>query len=92
MLDRVDGLVLVGGDDIDPAQYGAESHPLTDPPNVRRDASELGLLRGAIERGMPVLGVCRGVQLLKPHHEVGETLPSELPQRLALRRKDRSIP
>lgn len=64
VLDRVDGLVLVGGDDIDPGQYGAESHPLTDPPNVRRDASELGLLRGAIERGMPVLGVCRGVQLL----------------------------
>ena len=64
VLDRVDGLVLVGGDDIDPAQYGAESHPLTDPPNVRRDASELGLLRGAIDRGMPVLGVCRGVQLL----------------------------
>jgi putative glutamine amidotransferase len=64
VLDVVDGLLLVGGDDIEPAHYGAEPHPLTDPPNRRRDASELALLRGAVERGMPVLGVCRGFQLL----------------------------
>jgi putative glutamine amidotransferase len=64
VLDAVDALLLVGGDDIDPGRYDAEPHPLTDPPNPRRDAAELSLLRGAIDRGMPVLGVCRGLQLL----------------------------
>ncbi len=64
VLDVVDGLVLVGGEDLDPSSYGADPHPETDPPNVRRDAAELALLQGALDRDMPVLGICRGAQLI----------------------------
>ncbi len=63
-LAAMDGLILVGGDDIGSAHYGADAHPTADPPNVRRDTAELALLRGALDRDMPVLGVCRGFQLL----------------------------
>lgn len=63
-LATIDGLLLVGGDDVDPSQYGADPHLLTDPPNRQRDAAELALLRGAVERDMPLLGICRGFQLL----------------------------
>jgi putative glutamine amidotransferase len=63
-LDAVDGLVLSGGIDIDPAAYGAQAHHTTDEPQVGRDAGELALLSGALERDMPVLAICRGFQLL----------------------------
>lgn len=63
-LASLDGIVLVGGDDVGSANYGAEPHPTADPPNVRRDAAELALLRGALDRDLPLLGVCRGFQLL----------------------------
>ncbi len=63
-LASLDGLVLVGGDDIGSSHYGAEPHVSSDPPNTRRDAAELALLRGALERDMPLLGICRGFQLL----------------------------
>jgi putative glutamine amidotransferase len=64
VLDVIDGLVLVGGEDIDPAAYGAEREAGTDRPNARRDAAELALLRGALERDLPLLAICRGAQLL----------------------------
>jgi putative glutamine amidotransferase len=64
ILDVLDGLIFVGGEDIGPASYGAEPHPETDPPNERRDRAELALLRGALTRDLPVLGICRGFQLL----------------------------
>ncbi|CAM5463884.1 gamma-glutamyl-gamma-aminobutyrate hydrolase family protein [Streptomyces abikoensis] len=64
VLDRLDGLLLPGGADIDPARYGQPRHPRTDDPSTDRDAGELLLLRGALERDLPVLGVCRGLQLL----------------------------
>jgi gamma-glutamyl-gamma-aminobutyrate hydrolase PuuD len=63
-LEALDGIVFSGGADVDPAMYGAERHPETDLPQARRDASELALLRAALERDMPVLAVCRGAQLL----------------------------
>jgi gamma-glutamyl-gamma-aminobutyrate hydrolase PuuD len=63
-LDVLDGLVFSGGIDIDPAQYGAERHPATDPSQAHRDAGELALLARALERDMPVLAICRGFQLL----------------------------
>ena len=63
-LDILDGIVFSGGIDIDPAQYGAERHPATDPAQVHRDAGELRLLEAALERDLPTLAICRGFQLL----------------------------
>jgi gamma-glutamyl-gamma-aminobutyrate hydrolase PuuD len=63
-LDALDGIVFSGGADVDPSLYGAEAHPETDVPQARRDAGELALLRAALERDVPMLAVCRGVQLL----------------------------
>jgi putative glutamine amidotransferase len=64
VLDLIDGLVLVGGADVDPSSYGAEPHPLTNGTVPERDRSELALARRAVEREIPVLGICRGMQLL----------------------------
>jgi putative glutamine amidotransferase len=63
-LERLDGLVLTGGPDIDPDLYGAKAHPETDGVDCDRDRSELGLLTAALERDLPVLAVCRGSQIL----------------------------
>jgi len=61
---RLDGLVLTGGGDIDPALYGATPHPQAGPPIAERDEAELDLLAAALAAGLPVLGICRGLQLL----------------------------
>src|SRR5271156_4133196 len=53
VLDHLDGLVLTGGYDLDPASYGQQPHPNTDQPRRTRDAMEFALLRGALERGLP---------------------------------------
>ncbi len=63
-LDVLDGVVFSGGIDIDPATYGAERHPATDPAQAHRDAGELALLSRALERDVPTLAICRGFQLL----------------------------
>jgi putative glutamine amidotransferase len=63
-LDLIDGLVLAGGADIDPASYGATAHEKTSGTVPERDAYEIAMARGAIERDMPLLGICRGMQLL----------------------------
>jgi putative glutamine amidotransferase len=60
----LDGIVFSGGSDLDPRSYGADAHPETDPPQERRDRSEIALLRAALEHDVPVLAVCRGSQLL----------------------------
>jgi putative glutamine amidotransferase len=64
VLDRLDGLVVAGGADVDPARYGAERSPRTGPSSPDRDDAELALLAAAVERDLPVLAVCRGLQLL----------------------------
>jgi putative glutamine amidotransferase len=64
LLDRIDALLLAGGADIDPASYGAEPHEETKGTWPDRDAFEVALARRALDRGMPVLGICRGMQLL----------------------------
>ncbi|OKJ96929.1 glutamine amidotransferase [Streptomyces sp. CB03234] len=61
---RLDGLVVAGGADVDPARYGADRDPRTGPAAVERDAWELALIEAALAAGTPVLGVCRGMQLL----------------------------
>ncbi|MEE1929151.1 gamma-glutamyl-gamma-aminobutyrate hydrolase family protein [Streptomyces sp. TRM 70351] len=61
---RVDALVIAGGPDVDPARYAARRDPRTGPPAGRRDAWELALIDAALASGVPLLGVCRGMQLL----------------------------
>jgi putative glutamine amidotransferase len=60
----LDGLVLAGGSDLDPALYGAPPHPETDEPDGDRDSLETALLREALDRDFPVFAICRGLQLL----------------------------
>ncbi|OXY96253.1 gamma-glutamyl-gamma-aminobutyrate hydrolase family protein [Streptomyces diastatochromogenes] len=63
-VERLDGLVIAGGPDVDPSRYGAERSPRTGPPAPERDAWELALIEAALAAGVPVLGICRGMQLL----------------------------
>lgn len=64
VLDRLDALLLAGGADVDPSSYGAEPHPETRGTWPERDRFEVALARRAVERDMPVLGICRGMQIL----------------------------
>ncbi len=77
VLDRLDALVLAGGADVDPARYGADRSPRTGPAATDRDDAELALLAAALERDLPVLAVCRGLQLLTVLR--GGTLVQHLP-------------
>jgi len=77
VLDLIDGLVLAGGADIDPAAYGEPRHPETVDTVPERDASEIALTRAAIERDLPLLGICRGMQLINV--ACGGTLVQHLP-------------
>jgi putative glutamine amidotransferase len=67
-LDRVlgllDGLVLSGGEDIDPSRYGQPPHPALGETTPERDAMEIHVLEDGVRRGLPVLAICRGIQLL----------------------------
>ena len=86
MLDGLDGLLFTGGYDVDPAEFGAEPHPAT-VPAPDRDGLELPLVRAAVGRGTPVLGICRGIQVINvalggdllqhvpehDHHTTGES-------------------
>lgn len=64
VLDRLDGLVMCGGADIDARLYGEVPHETADAPRESRDASEIALYRGASARDLPVLGICRGLQIM----------------------------
>jgi len=64
VLDHLDGLLLTGGPDLDPSCYGAEPHPQLGPTDPVVDAFEIELCRTAYRRGMPILGICRGTQVI----------------------------
>jgi putative glutamine amidotransferase len=63
-LDALDGLLFSGGSDIDPSLYGADPHPSVNGTRPDRDRAELALMQAALERDMPVLAVCRGMEIL----------------------------
>jgi putative glutamine amidotransferase len=64
ILDALDGLIFSGGNDLTPESYGAEADPTTSGTNPARDRGELALLAAALERDLPVLAICRGVEVL----------------------------
>jgi putative glutamine amidotransferase len=89
-LDGASGLVIPGGGDIDPQWYGCERHPRTHNVNHRRDLFELTLLAGALERDMPVLAICHGMQLLNVY--LGGTLDQHLADGANRLDHDRDMP
>jgi len=79
-LDGIDGLLLTGGGDVDPAKYGETPHATLSPAEPGRDDFELGLVRLARERGIPVLAICRGIQVLNV--ACGGTLVQDIPSQV----------
>ncbi|MDJ0336212.1 gamma-glutamyl-gamma-aminobutyrate hydrolase family protein [Salinibacterium sp. G-O1] len=77
VLEGLDGLIISGGKDVDPARYGQVAHAATDEPRRDRDAWEDALLTSAIARNLPFLGICRGAQMLNV--TLGGTLHQHLP-------------
>ncbi|MGB8881940.1 MAG: gamma-glutamyl-gamma-aminobutyrate hydrolase family protein [Solirubrobacteraceae bacterium] len=77
LLDRVDGVCLPGGPDLEPSTYRAKPHPELGPTEPRVDALELALVRAADRRHLPILGICRGMQALNVAR--GGTLHQHLP-------------
>lgn len=74
----IDGLILTGGSDVDPARYGADPHEETDVPQAHRDDWEIALMQAALAVDLPLLAICRGVQLLNVAR--GGTLHQHLPE------------
>ncbi|MBU1636144.1 gamma-glutamyl-gamma-aminobutyrate hydrolase family protein [bacterium] len=79
---QLDGLLLVGGDDVDPARYDQEMLPTKYPPVPERDTFEERFLKHFLQTGKPVLGICRGIQLLNVHF--GGSLIQDLPHQMSI--------
>lgn len=95
MLDIIDGLILTGGADIDPARFGEHTvHPKTYDILADRDEAEIRLATGAMERDLPLLGICRGIQVLNV--ALGGTLYQDVTDQFSAeighRQQERSIP
>lgn len=83
VVDLLDGLVLVGGDDVAPEIYGADRHHSTGLRHELRDEVELAMLRHALANDVPVLGICRGIQLMNVAH--GGTLHQHIDEHVTMR-------
>ena len=84
VLDRLDAVVFAGGADLDPGLYGEEPHPETTGLRPERDAAEVTLMKAALDRDVPLLGICRGMQVLAVVR--GGTLVQHLPDTVGHRR------
>jgi putative glutamine amidotransferase len=82
---RLDGLILPGGGDVDPDSYQAERHPATEGVDIERDQAELWLARQALADAKPLFGICRGLQVLNVASggSLIQDIPSELPDAAA---------
>ncbi|MBA2640662.1 MAG: gamma-glutamyl-gamma-aminobutyrate hydrolase family protein [Nocardioidaceae bacterium] len=80
LLGRLDGLVIAGGVDVEPGRYGADPHPTVQPPRPDRDSTELAFAGLSADRDLPVLGVCRGMQVMCV--QAGGRLEQHLPDRV----------
>jgi len=90
LLDTVDGLLLSGGCDIHPKHYGEEIHPACGEIDEIRDACELGLVKRAVERSMPIFGICRGFQVVCV--ALGATLFQDIESQLGIPREKHRQP
>ncbi len=87
LLDRLDAVVITGGGDIDPAQYGQETYEKTAGIDAERDAFEIALFHATIARDMPLLGICRGLQVVNVasggtlHQDIGDHFPEAVEHR-----------
>jgi putative glutamine amidotransferase len=79
-LSKVDGLLLTGGDDVDPSNYGQEPHPRLEDRDPVRDAFEIALARAAHKRAIPVLAICRGMQVANV--ALGGSLIQDIPSQV----------
>lgn len=89
LLERVDAVVINAGLDLHPSAYGAERHLKTEPAQAERDEFELGLARSALDRGLPVIGICRGMHVLNV--ACGGSLIQHLPDVTDLDHHDRNL-
>lgn len=87
LLERLDGLLLSGGDDVDPVHYGEEILPENGQLEPERDRVELALAREALRRGVPILGICRGMQVLNV--AAGGSLYQDIPSQTSTRLQHR---
>ncbi len=91
LIRHLDGLVLAGGDDCDPAAYGEQRHPTVDPVmDPRRQSNDLGLARTAREHSIPTLGICLGMQVMNV--AAGGTLVQDIDSALQTEIRHASIP
>jgi putative glutamine amidotransferase len=89
LLDRIDGLVVTGGCDVDPASYDARPEPQLGPTSPERDAADLAITRAAIDRDLPTLAVCRGIQVLNV--ALGGTLVQHVDEHMRLDAYNESV-
>lgn len=89
-LDRLDGVILTGGGDIDPSRYGGEAHPTVYNLDPARDRSEMAVARAALDRDLPILAICRGLQILNT--VLGGTLYEDVPDAIGEQVTHRAVP